>query len=403
MKRISPKDFVSLKTVGRGAFGEVRLVLKRDTKQVFAMKTMVKEAMILKKQVNHVRAERDALSKVDNPWITKLFYSFQDKHHLYLVLEFMPGGDLMTLLIREKILTEPATKFYIAESVAAVSSIHAMGYIHRDLKPDNFLLDHLGHVKLTDLGLCKKMETGLDISLKLSSSSHSSSRDASRHAFNATSSDAVSKPSHPVPSAPGHRSRQQAYTTVGTPDYIAPEILAKKGYGKEIDWWSLGVIMYECLVGYPPFYADDPVSTCRKIRNWRKTLLLTRKAAKRLSAPCIDFMKRLLCEAKSRLGRQEDESEVCRHPWFRGTHWSSLRSQRAPFVPSLSEEYVSMVSNLKRHTELEEKERTRILDAMCENFDKFEETPFPPPERSGPAKKDADHLFLLYTYKHPIR
>ena len=225
IKRITPKDFTSLKTIGRGAFGEVRLVLKKDTKQVFAIKSMVKEAMILKKQVNHVKAERDALAEVDNPWITKLFYSFQDKHHLYLVMEFMPGGDLMTLLIRENILTETATQFYVAESVAAVTSIHAMGYIHRDLKPDNFLLDHLGHIKLTDLGLCKKMETGLDISLRLGGGGGKrrvggGEEDAPlTNATEVSSSGDVAPPKAPK-SAPRHRSRKMAYTTVGTFSFL---------------------------------------------------------------------------------------------------------------------------------------------------------------------------------------
>ena len=185
---------------------------------MFAIKSMVKEAMILKKQVNHVKAERDALAEVDNPWITKLFYSFQDKHHLYLVMEFMPGGDLMTLLIRENILTETATQFYVAESVAAVTSIHAMGYIHRDLKPDNFLLDHLGHIKLTDLGLCKKMETGLDISLRLGGAGKRRAGEEDAPLTNATevsSSGDVAPPKVPK-SAPRHRSRKMAYTTVGT-------------------------------------------------------------------------------------------------------------------------------------------------------------------------------------------
>ena len=191
---------------------------------MFAIKSMVKEAMILKKQVNHVKAERDALAEVDNPWITKLFYSFQDKHHLYLVMEFMPGGDLMTLLIRENILTETATQFYVAESVAAVTSIHAMGYIHRDLKPDNFLLDHLGHIKLTDLGLCKKMETGLDISLRLGGGGKRRVGGGEEvapltNATEVSSSGDVAPPKAPK-SAPRHRSRKMAYTTVGTFSFL---------------------------------------------------------------------------------------------------------------------------------------------------------------------------------------
>eukprot|EP00939_MAST-03C_sp_MAST-3C-sp1_P004647 g4647.t1 len=403
IKRVGPQDFVSLKTVGRGAFGEVRLVSERKTLRVYAMKIMVKEAMILKNQIDHVRAERDALAlgEEGNPWITKLFYSFQDKYHLYLVMEFMPGGDLMTLLIRENVLPEKCTRFYVAESVAAISSVHAMGYIHRDLKPDNFLLDHLGHIKLTDLGLCKKMEDNVDIAVKMSQmrvggggkkKGGGEERDAAKT------------------SKPRHRSRKMAYTTVGTPDYIAPEILEKRGYGKEIDWWSLGVIMYECLVGYPPFYADDPVSTCKKIKNWRKTLLLPRKVAKKLSTTCIDFMKRLLCSHETRLGRKKDESEVRKHPWFRGVPWESLRLQRAPYIPKLSESYVSLVGRLRtvsKHSDIDAAlaERTRVCKEICGNFDEFPETPFPPTpgQRGSREVSGADHKFIGYTYKAPIR
>jgi serine/threonine kinase 38 len=195
----------------------------------------------------------------------------------------------------------------------------------------------------------------------------------------------------------------------GTPDYIAPEVLSKKGYGKEIDYWSLGVIMYECLVGYPPFYADDPVSTCRKIRNWRKTLLLPRKIAKKLSSPCIDFMKRLLCDSRNRLGRELDESDVSGHSWFRGLNWKTLRDQRAPHVPKLSSDYMAMCSKLKSG-DLKDSEKATLLKSICENFDQFEETPFPPESvtrvggpKSSDGGKDADHMFLLYTYKHPMR
>ena len=169
------------------------------------------------------------------------------------------------------------------------------------------------------------------------------------------------------------------------------------------------MIMYECLVGYPPFYADDPVSTCRKIRNWRKTLLLPRKIAKKLSSPCIDFMKRLLCDARNRLGRELDESDVTGHSWFRDVNWKTLRDQRAPHVPKLSSDYVKMCAKL-RSGDLKDTEKGSLLKSICENFDAFEETPFPPEARtrldrssSGASGKDADHMFLLYTYKHPMR
>lgn len=163
-KTTSPADFESLALIGRGAFGEVRLV--RDKRKnaaepvnVYALKSMKKEMMVLKNQVGHVRAEREALAKAssDNQWLTALHYSFVDETHLYMVMEFCPGGDLMSLLIKEDTFNEHVTRFFMAEAAHAISSVHALGYIHRDIKPDNMLLDSRGHLKLTDMGLCKKV------------------------------------------------------------------------------------------------------------------------------------------------------------------------------------------------------------------------------------------------------
>lgn len=151
--RIGKEDFDSLKVVGRGAFGEVRLVQKHDTGHVYAMKILRKEDMLEKEQVAHARAERDILAEAENPWVVKMYYSFQDGHYLYLVMEFLPGGDLMTMLMKKDTFTEDETQFYIAESVLAIDSIHQVGFIHRDIKPDNLLLDSKGHIKLADFGL----------------------------------------------------------------------------------------------------------------------------------------------------------------------------------------------------------------------------------------------------------
>jgi serine/threonine protein kinase len=161
-KKISTSDFESLAVVGRGAFGEVRLVRmprKDEPVQIYALKTMKKDMMVLKNQVGHVRAEREALAKAENgnKWLTALHYSFVDDQNLYMVMEFLPGGDLMSLLIKEDTFSESVCRFFMAEAAHAISSVHALGYIHRDIKPDNMLLDARGHLKLTDLGLCKKV------------------------------------------------------------------------------------------------------------------------------------------------------------------------------------------------------------------------------------------------------
>lgn len=152
--RLGVEDFEPLKVIGRGAFGEVRLVQKKDTGHVYAMKILRKADMLEKEQVAHVRAERDILVEADHQWVVKMYYSFQDPINLYLIMEFLPGGDMMTLLMKKDTLSEEFTQFYIAETALAIDSIHKLGFIHRDIKPDNLLLDAKGHLKLSDFGLC---------------------------------------------------------------------------------------------------------------------------------------------------------------------------------------------------------------------------------------------------------
>ena len=249
-KKITVKDFEPLSIIGRGAFGEVRICKYKETGEVVAMKKMKKSEMLYKNQVSHVRAERDVLVKAKNTWTVELKFSFQDERHLYLIMEFLPGGDLMTLLMRKDILTEDESRFYISETILAIETVHDLNYIHRDLKPDNILLDKDGHVKLTDFGLCKHAEIRsqrvTDVQTKNNAFSHN---------FNQLKSVLDKKLGY-------KRCRQLAYSTVGTPDYIAPEVFGQNGYDETVDWWSVGVILFEMLVGYPPFFSDEPSITC---------------------------------------------------------------------------------------------------------------------------------------------
>jgi len=177
-KRINKSAFKTIEVIGRGAFGEVVLASMEGSKQAFAMKKLLKSKMLERQQIPHVRAERQALVKnetlfPDNPWITKLYYSFQDINYLYLIMEFVPGGDLMYWLIAKDVFSEEDTKYYIAETILAIESIHKLSYIHRDIKPDNLLIDKDGHIKLSDFGLCTGLETTRVDQLRMSLSSES--------------------------------------------------------------------------------------------------------------------------------------------------------------------------------------------------------------------------------------
>jgi len=312
-KKVTVEDFRTVKIIGRGAFGEVRVVVKKDNNSVYAMKTMRKKDMIDKNQVAHIKAEREILSAADNPWLVRLLFSFQDDTYLYLVMEYCGGGDLMTILMREDILTENDTRFYLSELAQAIHSVHELKFVHRDLKPDNVLIANTGHIKLSDFGLAKSFATkNEDFISNWQKNSDKSQADMNK--------------------AQGKykRNRKLMYSTVGTPDYIAPEVFSQKGYEESVDWWSLGVILYECLVGYPPFYADEPLQTCRKIVNYKKNLRIPTEA--NLSPAARDIINRLICSKKTRIGY----AGIVRHPFFRACNWADLMTHKPPYVPTLA-------------------------------------------------------------------
>ncbi|TYI06048.1 hypothetical protein ES332_A10G131100v1 [Gossypium tomentosum] len=374
--KMGADDFEPLTMIGKGAFGEVRICREKATGHVYAMKKLKKSEMLRRGQVEHVKAERNLLAEVDSNCIVKLYCSFQDEEYLYLIMEYLSGGDMMTLLMRKDTLTEDEARFYVGETVLAIESIHKHNYIHRDIKPDNLLLDRNGHMKLSDFGLCKPLDCS-----NLQEKDFSTANNLSG-ALLSDGRPAAPKRTQPEQLQHWQRNRRMlAYSTVGTPDYIAPEVLLKKGYGMECDWWSLGAIMYEMLVGYPPFYSDEPMSTCRKIVNWRTHLKFPEEA--KLSPEAKDLISKLLCNVEQRLAQKAPMKLRCCaiHPWFKGIEWDKLYQMKAAFIPEVNDE----------------------LDTQ--NFEKFEEVgnQIPSAAKSGPWRKmlsSKDINFMGYTYKN---
>ena len=407
--RVTVNSFARLKTIGHGAFGVVALIRERGTGELFAMKQLRKADMLRKGQEGHVRAERDlmtsASASTNAKWIVKLVYSFQDVDHLYLIMEFMGGGDLLNLLIEKDIFAEDFARFYVAEMILAIHEAHRLGYIHRDIKPDNFLFTSQGHIKLADFGLCQSFhwahdgayydqqrknmlkKHGIDLedsgpsrSRKGAAAAAASVRqqgqktggDLNDRELNEVMSDRNDDgtPLTHVLTWRDKNKKKIAYSVVGTNNYMAPEVLRGLGYDQSCDWWSLGVIVFEMLYGYPPFVSKSRHMTRQKILNWRQTLRFPPKP--KVSREAQDFITKLICEKDDRLGSASNASvsrpnsliqgsrqrsgfappgsdaagkaggladgvdDLMAHPWFRGVDWNNLHTSKAPFRPALS-------------------------------------------------------------------
>ncbi|MCJ1329281.1 Serine/threonine-protein kinase [Thelotrema lepadinum] len=334
----STRQFQTIKIIGKGAFGEVRLVQRKTDAKIFALKALVKAEMFKKDQLAHVRAERDLLAEADSPWVVKLYNTFQDKAFLYMLMEFLPGGDLMTMLIKYETFAPDIARFYMAEVLLAIEAVHNLGFIHRDIKPDNILLDVTGHLKLTDFGLSTgfhKQHEGSYYQQLLRGTSDRPRRD-NRVSVNLDQINLTVSNRGQINNWRKSR-RAMAYSTVGTPDYIAPEIFSGRGYSFSCDWWSLGAIMYESIVGWPPFCADDPHDTYRKIVDWRNTFYFPDDGPP-LEDAATDLIRQLLCDAESRLGHSGSSHgalEIKNHRYFRGVQWDRIRDMNAPFKPNL--------------------------------------------------------------------
>jgi len=369
-RKLVEKDFETLKIIGRGAFGEVRLVRMVDSGELYAMKKLKKDEMLKKEQVGHVRAERDVLATANFPWVVKLHFSFQDDRYLYLVMEYLPGGDMMNLLIKYDIFTEDQARFYIAETLLAIDTVHRLGYIHRDVKPDNLLLDHRGHVKLTDFGLC----TGFH-RMHSSSFYQKLAGEAMTIKMKLVSETPLTRTERIASWKKGRRAL--AYSAVGTPDYTAPEVFVTIGYEQECDWWSLGVILYEMLIGSPPFLSENPTETCLKIINCKETLCFPEEVS--ISREAQDLIEKLVCDRSTRLGVEGIKA----HPFFRGINWDTIRDGPAPFPPELKSP--TDTSNFEEYEELDEEEaEQRYIEAT----------------RKGLKTPTAEDLpFIGYTFK----
>ena len=302
----SIRDYTSLAIIGRGAFGEVHVCREKKTGQIVAVKKIRKDVLKIKNQVIHVRNEQLFMSKVKSPWIVELKASFQEDDYLYLVMEYLPGGDFMNLLIKKDILTEDEAKFYTAELILAIENIHKLDCIHRDIKPDNFLIDNTGHIKLSDFGLAKVSPKIFEI--------------------NNNNENIDFKPD----------SHQKNYSCVGTAYYVAPEVLKKKGYGPEVDWWSVGVIFFEMLFGYAPFHSKETNQVCHKVLNWQKYLVIPSKI--KISKEAEDLIWKLINNSNQRLGIGGAE-EIKKHPFFKDVDWDNIRNTKAPFIPRLKNDY----------------------------------------------------------------
>ncbi|XP_068087830.1 serine/threonine-protein kinase LATS1 [Hyperolius riggenbachi] len=327
--------FVKIKTLGIGAFGEVCLAKKIDTNALYAMKTLRKKDVLLRNQVAHVKAERDILAEADNEWVVRLYYSFQDKDNLYFVMDYIPGGDMMSLLIRKEVFPEDLARFYIAELTCAVESVHKMGFIHRDIKPDNILIDRDGHIKLTDFGLCTGFRWTHD-SKYYQSGDHlrQDSMDFSNEWGDPENCRCGDRPKPLEWRAARQHQRCLAHSLVGTPNYIAPEVLLRTGYTQLCDWWSVGVILYEMLVGKAPFHASSPLETQMKVIKWQTTLHIPPQA--NLSPEASDLIVKLCRGPDDRLGKNGVD-EIKAHPFFKTIDFSSdLRQQTALYIPTIT-------------------------------------------------------------------
>ena len=298
--KIKIKDYEQLKTVGLGSYGRVRLCKHKKTGDIFVMKILKKNEIIKQKQVDHVYSEFNILINLKHPFIVQLLgYNFDDPKYVYFILEYIQGGELFTLLRTKRTFPIPQARFYIAHIITIFEYLHSKNIVYRDLKPENILINKNGYLKLTDFGFAKQLEN------------------------------------------------EKTYTLCGTPEYLAPEIILNKGHGKAVDWWTLGILLYEMLVGIDPFSDDDPMKTYQKILkgkiNFPKTI---NKDAKSLIKHLLtqDTSKRFGC-------LKSGVKDILNHRFFEGFDWKNFvyLSMPAPYLPNVKSD--DDTSNFEKYPE----------------------------------------------------
>ncbi|KAI8323134.1 Pkinase-domain-containing protein [Martensiomyces pterosporus] len=295
-------DFEVFRTVGTGSFGRVRLVRHKATNKHYAMKVLKKNHVVKAKQVEHVNSERRILAECSCPFIVYMLGTCQDNVNLYFFMEYVVGGELFTYLRRYHRFPPPVAKFYAAEVLLALEYLHSRHIIWRDTKPENILLDHRGHVKLTDMGFAKKVT-------------------------------------------------DRTWTLCGTPDYLAPEVIQAKGYGKSVDWWALGILIFEMIAGYPPFYDED------HYRLYEKILAGRIQWPAQFDPVARDLVSRLLtADLSRRLGNlHRGSADIKEHRWFAEVDWNRLAAREipAPLIPP--QKVDGDTSNFDKYPETNEK------------------------------------------------
>ncbi|XP_069605744.1 microtubule-associated serine/threonine-protein kinase 4 isoform X6 [Ranitomeya imitator] len=329
-------DFETMKLISNGAYGAVYLVRHKETRQRFAMKKINKQNLVLRNQIQQAFVERDILTFAENPFVVSMYCSFETKRHLCMVMEYVEGGDCATLLKNMGPLPVDMARMYFAETVLALEYLHNYGIVHRDLKPDNLLVTSMGHIKLTDFGLSKVGLMSMTTNLY---------------------------EGHIEKDAREFLDKQ----VCGTPEYIAPEVILRQGYGKPVDWWAMGIILYEFLVGCVPFFGDTPEDLFGQVISDEIIWPEKEEAPPSDSQDLISVLLRQ--NPLERLGTG-GAYEVKQHPFFCALDWNSLLRQKAEFIPQLESEddtsYFDTRSEKYHHMETEEEDDTNDEDFSME-------------------------------------